>query len=86
MTPLQKALDCINSSKRNNISSNSIKHGTWVGYGACEDIVRALAEKMECITSCDGCIHQPVQEAEHYPIECSECSRWYGDKFEAPKQ
>ena len=46
MKPLDKALADIEASSRNNATSTSIKFGTWVGYGACSQIVKTLHEDM----------------------------------------
>ena len=55
MTPHEKALNDLWASSRDNTTSNSIKFGRWVGYGACQDIVRTLAKEYE----------EEIQKLEH---------------------
>lgn len=31
--------------------------------------------------NCTGCIHEP-KRGDVFRMECGECSRWYGDRFE----
>jgi len=31
--------------------------------------------------TCKGCIREPINEGT-YPVECSDCSRWYADMYE----
>jgi len=42
---------------------------------------RLIWEYLEKVDSCTGCIHKP-KEGENYPLECGECSRFYGDRWE----
>jgi hypothetical protein len=47
MKLLDKAIADIDASSRDNTTSTSIRFGTWVGYGACSQIVKDLHEEME---------------------------------------
>ncbi len=31
---------------------------------------------------CTGCKHKPYKKKDVYPLNCSECSRFYGDGYE----
>ena len=53
----------------------------------CDAVVEDTFFDIHSITkSCDDCTNSPANNGGNYPLECGECSRFYGDKFEEKKR